>query len=94
MEFLTFLVSTVRALSFSDPKVISFGVVLGVLALTRSWLLIAMSFGVLVIGKAVEFYTPDATGSIVADMSLVQIIYIVGGVIIAIVGLGQFALRH
>src|SRR5262245_8189081 len=89
MEFLTFLGNYFRSLSLSDPKVLAGGVAMAIMALTRRWLLIFMILGTVVACRALEFYYPQADGPILADMSLIQVIYIVAGIIIVITFIGQ-----
>ena len=94
MDFLTFLKDSVTTLSWHDPKV--FAALLGLVLLMffRRFLLVGMSLAVLVSAKVVEYYFPQATGGIVGDMTLVQVIYIVGAIIVVITALGQMVLRH
>ena len=94
MDFLGFLGDYVSHLSVNNPAVIALGVLVLALAFTKRWLQVFMVLGIVVIGKAIEYYFPAATGGIVGDMTVVQIIYIVGRVIIAITTLGEMVLRH
>ena len=94
MDFLSFLGDYFTHLSVNSPAVIVMAILTLALAMTRRWLQVFMVLGTVIIGKAIEYYFPQATGGIVGDMNLVQIIYIVAGVIIAITILGQMVLRH
>ncbi len=94
MEFLTFLSDSVRNLDWKDPFVLTVAVAMAVMAYFKRWFLIVLTLATLVAGKAIEFFFPEATGAFVADLTLVQVVYILGGVIVVITALGQMALRH
>jgi hypothetical protein len=94
MDFLTFLVDWVRGLDWGNHMVLVGAAALALMAYFKRWFLIVMAIATMVTGKAIEFYFPEATGAFVADLTLVQVIYILGGVLIVIVALGQMVLRH
>ncbi len=94
MDFLNFLGSYVQGLDWRSPTVLVVGALVGLMAYFKRWFLIVMALGTLLAGKAIEFYFPEATGAFVADLTLVQVIYIVGGIVIVITALGQMVLRH
>ena len=94
MEFLSFLTSWARGLDYRNPQFICLGLVMLFFAFTKRWLLVFMSLGTIVIGKAIEFYVPESTSAFVGDLSMVQVVYIVASIIIVITGLGQMVLRN
>jgi hypothetical protein len=94
MEFLTFLSDSVRNLNWKEPFVLFVAGSMALMAYFKRWLLIFLSLATLVAGKAVEYFYPEATGAFVADMTVVQVIYILGAVIVVITALGQMVLRH
>ena len=94
MDFLAFLGGYFTHLSWSDPKTLAVVVLVVALAFLRRWLQAFLVLGLVVAGQAIGFYFPQTTTGIVGDLSAVQIVYIVGGVLIAISGLGQMVLRH
>ncbi len=94
MEFLSFLANFFTHLSWSQPAVIGVAAAMVCMAFLRLWLPVVMTLGLVVIGKAVEFYAPEAMGGIVGDMNLVQVIHLVGGIIVVIIALGQMTLKH
>ena len=94
MGFLTFLADSVRSLDWKDPFVLAVCAIVVLMAYFKRWFLIFMTLGTLATGKAIEYFFPEATGSIVANLSLVQVVYILGGVIVVITALGQMVLRH
>ncbi|MBI5836118.1 MAG: hypothetical protein HZB25_02625 [Candidatus Eisenbacteria bacterium] len=94
MDFLNFLGSYVQDLDWRAPNVLLVAAAVGLMAYFKRWFLIVMSLATLVVGKAIEFYFPEATGAFVADLTLVQVIYILGAIIVVITALGQMVLRH
>ena len=94
MEFLDFLKGWVTGLSWSNPTVLGVAICIAAMAFTRRFLQVFMIFGTLVTAKAIEFYFPQAMGEVVADMNIIQILYVVSGIVIAITVVGQMVLRH
>lgn len=94
MEFLDFLKSWVTGLTWSNPTVLGVTVCVVAMAFTRRFLQVFMIMGTLVTAKAIEFYFPQAMGEVAADMNIVQILYVVSGIVIAITIVGQMVLRH
>ncbi|HVP40063.1 MAG TPA: hypothetical protein VMS93_12865 [Candidatus Saccharimonadales bacterium] len=94
MGFLTFLADYFTHLDWRDPTVLGVAAIMALMAYFKRWFLIVMTLGTMVAAKGIQYFFPEATGPFVADLTLVQVVYILGGVVIAITALGQMALRH
>ena len=94
MEFLDFLKAWVTGLSWGNPTVLGVTVLILAFAFTRRFFQIFMLLGTMLTSKAIEFYYPQAMGGLVGDMTVVQILYIDSGIVIAITIVGQMVMRH
>ncbi len=92
MDFLIYMKDAVTRLDWKDPKILAVGLAFVALAYWKKWFQLILAVAVVATGKAIEFFYPEATGAFVADLTLPQVVYIVGAMLVIIVSFGQMVL--